>query len=900
MRRALRWGLRLFPKAFRERYGNELVDLLIAKTEQTRERHGRFGVVRLWVFQFIDLTHSAFSERRVERRRSMIHRRRRRGHLMFELLQDVRFALRALSRGPGFTAVIVVTLALGIGANTAIFSVVRAVLLQPLPYPDPDRLVTLWSQEGWPYGTNVAEYFDIRNRHSTLTDIAVYRVTGHNVTTGDGGAFRVTRVSVTAGFFSILGVPPLLGRTIGEEDDAPGKAAVAVLRHGFWQQQFGGNAGIIGQTVVLDGTPVTVVGVMPSGFAFPDEVKHWGPSVGVDIWMPARVDPTNPGGRGGHGLQSVARVRAGVSLDQASQDIRGISLVLHEENPGAYPTQFRAGWTLRLEPLHDSIVGGVRSVLLVLLGAVGLVLLIAVVNVANLLLAHGTTREKEIAVRAALGASRGRIVRQLLTESIMLSLLGGIVGVSLAVLVLGWLVSLAPSNIPRLAGTGLDAGVLAFALVLSILSGILCGMAPALYGSRTDLQQSLKEGDRGSTQGRGEHLRRGLVAVEVAVTLVLLVGAGLLIKSLSNLHQVDVGFRTDNLLTYHVTLPRAKYQSPASRIGFYQQLLTRMRGLPGVQNAGAISRLPLAQDFSVAVMAEGMAPNNERFPHGLIGLTAPRAVTPDYFGTMGLALLEGRFFDDADLTDAPYVAIVSDEFARAAWTDGESVIGKRVAFPSADPQWRTVVGIVKDTREEAGNVASERYRDAYFPLEQLPAGDMYVAVKAAGDPLSLVATIRGEVASLDPTVPIYDVRTMEDVVRRAIARPHFNAWLMTILAAVALGLGGVGIYSVVSYAVGRRIREIGIRMTLGAQPRNVIGIVLMRGMQPVLIGLAVGLAGVFGLARLLRSLLFNVNPIDWQTYGAVSALLAAVALIACYVPARRAVSADPTDALRQE
>ncbi len=814
--------------------------------------------------------------------------------------QDVRYAVRTFRRSPGFTVVIVVTLALGIGATTAIFSVVRAVLLEPLPYPNPDELVTLWSQDDWPYGTNMPEYFDIRDRQSTLTDFAVYQAFGQNMTTSDRPAVRVNGVAVTAGFFRILGVPPLLGRTIGDEDDAPGKNAVAVLRHGFWQRQLGGDPDIVGQTIVVYETPITVIGVMPSGFAFPDEVKHWGPTAAVDIWMPRGADPTNRGGRGRHGLQSVARVRAGVSIDQASQDIRGISLAMHEENPTAYPTQFRAGWTLRLESLQDSIVGEVRVALLVVLSAVALVLLIAVVNVANLLLARGTVRKKEIAVRAALGAGSGRLMRQLLSESVLLSLLGGVAGVGLAVLVLGWLVSLAPSDIPRLADTGIDAGALVFAFSVSLLSGALCGMAPAHFAAHINLQSCWKEGDRGSTVGHGQHLRRGLVAVEVAVTLVLLVGAGLLIKSLSHLQRVDTGFHSESLLTYHVTLPTAKYQSAESRVAFYQQLVTRMRGLPGVQNVGAISRLPLAQDFSVAVMAEGMPINQSRLPHGLIGLASPRSITPNYMRTMGLTLLQGRFFEKTDLGDALQVAIVSDEFARTAWPDDESVIGKRVAFPSTDPQWRTVVGVVKDTREEAGNLASERYKDAYFPLAQLSTGDMYVTVKVAGDPMELVAMIRREVAALDTDVPIYDVRTMEDVVRSAIARPHFNAQLMTTLAAVALALGGIGIYSVVSYSVGRRIREIGIRMTLGAQSGRVLRQVVGHGMWPVLIGLAVGLPAVFGVTRLLRSLLFEVSPADWQTYGVVSAILAGVALVACYIPARRAIQKDPISALHDE
>ncbi len=811
---------------------------------------------------------------------------------METFFRDLRFGLRMLRKHPGFAAIAVLTLALGIGANTAIFSVFHGVLLEPLPFPDPHRLVTLWSQEDWPYGTNGPEYFDLRERQTTLAGLAVYRVVGGNLS-GQGDPVRVTAAAVTAGFFPVLGVEPMLGRAFGEEEDQPGKDPVAVLRHGFWQRQLGGDPKALGRTLSFDGISYTVIGVMPPGFAFPD---------GADLWLPAALDPANPAGRTGHGLGSVARLRPGVSLDQASEDVRRISRAMHEEHPEAYPERFRSGWTLRVEPLQASLVGDVQPALLALLGAVGLVLLIACVNVANLLLARGTAREREITVRAALGASRGRLVRQLLTESVLLSLLGGAVGLGLAFWGLDQLVGLAPQGLPRLAGIGISAQVLAFVLAVSVATSLLFGLAPALFAVRGKLDEPLRNRAEGSAGPGREHLRGALVVLEVALTLVLLIGAGLLLRSFSNLRQVDLGFRTEQVLTVHLTLPRSSYPTAEARASFYDGLLARVGALPGVEAAGAISVLPLSGDFSFALMAEGMAANfPESYPHGLVVLSGPRAVTPGYFRVMGIALLAGRLFEESDRGDAPLVVMVSDDFAREAWPDAASVVGKRIAFPtSGEAEWRTVVGMVRDVRDEKANLAGRRYKDVYFPHAQQPAGDMFLTLRTAAEPTGLVGAVRGEVEALDPTLPLYEVRTMAEVVAHTLARPRLNALLMALFAAMATVLGAVGIYGVISYGVSQRTHEIGVRLALGAQPGDILRQIVGRGMVLVAAGLALGLAGAVVLTRWLESQLFGVAATDWAIYGAVAGLLAAVALAACYLPARRAMAVDTATALRYE
>lgn len=805
-----------------------------------------------------------------------------------DLRSDLLHACRILAANPGFAALSVLTLALGIGSSTAIFSVCHAVLIRPLPYPEPDRLVTLWSQEDWQYGTNGPEYFDIRQRQKTLQDIAVHAVVESSLA-ADGHPDTVVLAAVTGGFFPILGVPPMLGRTFADREDAPGKDDVVVLSHAFWQGRFGGDPATIGRTLSLAGAPVTVIGVMPPGFAFPDD--------SVDLWTPFAMDPAAAGGRGGHGLQSVARLKPSVSIRQASQDMRRISLQMHEEHPGSYPEQYRSGWTLRLEPLHASLVRNVRTALLVLLGAVGLLLLASCINAAGLLLTRLSSRAPEMAMRLALGAGRGRLLRQLLTESCLLSILGGALGVVLAFWGVGALLELAHDKIPRLTRIGLDWQVLAFALAVSLLTGVLFGLTPAVNALRADLQPTLKRTEnRGSPGGR--RWGDALVVLETALALLLLLGAGLLMKSFLVLQNVDAGFDAPNVLTFHLKLPATRYNLE-SALAFYEQLVQQLRSLPGVEEAGAISALPLGKDQSFALLAEGMAANVQGYPHGQISLSSPRFVTHGYFKAMAIRLVEGRFFTDSDRADSLKAALVSDDFARLAWPGEKSVLGKRIAPATrSKPVWFTVVGVTKDVREEAGNLSSERYKDAYFPLAQWPTRNMALTVKTRVEPDSLIDPIRRQVALLDDRLALYDIQTMEEVLYGAVAQPRFQTVLMTLFACMALILSSLGLYGVVSHSVSRRSREIGIRMALGARRVTILGWVVRRGIMPVLAGLALGLVSGLFLAGLLQSLLYGVSPTDWPTYLIVIVALALVALAACLLPARKASRVDPAAALR--
>ena len=818
---------------------------------------------------------------------------------MGTLWQDLRYGFRMLARSPSFTAVAVLTLALGIGANTAIFSVVNAVLLRPLPYPEPDHLVMVWNQmpnESLPQlWFSEPEFIDYRQRQQSFEDIAVFSTGGGNLT-GRDKPVRVTAANVSASFFSLLRVEPTLGRAFTPEEDTPGNDRVIVLEHGFWQRYWGGDRTIIGQTVKISEDPYTIIGVMPPGFSFPDG--------DVDLWAPIAIDTANPNPRGSHYLWALARLKPGITFEQATADMHNIAKQMEEDHPDYYWEG--RGWDTYLVPLQESFVGDVRPALLVLLGAVGFVLLIACANVISLLLARAAVREREFAIRAALGASRVRIVRQLLTESVLLALLGGGAGLLLAMWSIDFLFVFSPGSIPRLDEVGIDGRVLAFTLGISVLTGVVFGLVPALQVSKPDLHHALKEGGRG-IGGSGHHrLRNLLVATEVALSLVLLIGAGLMIRSFYRLLEVNPGYRTENVLAFRLVLPSASYTKGHQVIGFYQRLLEKIRALPGVRAAGIVSSLPLSGLASSGrVDVEDMPPNMPDSPFGYFE-TDHRIASPGYFHAMGMTLVKGRLLKESDDAEAPLVAVVDESFVRRVWLTREDPIGKRVSAhenPDGTPVWRTIVGVVRHVKNHGLGVAGRE--QIYFPHAQFPSAPfgfrgMYVALRTTGDPKIATSAVRNQVASLDPDLPMFDVQTLEDRLTRSVAQPRFNVLLLGIFATVALVLAVVGLYGVISYSVSQRTHEIGIRMALGAQPRDILKLVVGQGMVITLAGVGVGLAASFALTRFLQSLLFGVSATDPVTFTAVSVLLAAVALLACYIPARRATKIDPMVALRYD
>jgi putative ABC transport system permease protein len=812
--------------------------------------------------------------------------------MLGDLSQDLRFGLRMLLKNPGFTVVAVVALALGIGANSAIFSVVNTVLLRPLPYQDPDRLVMVWEDRtkgGFPRDTPTAGNFaDWRDQNQVFEGMAAIASSSFNLT-GTGEPERIDGKRVSASLFPLLGVEPQLGRAFLPEEDRPGGSRVVVLSHGLWQRRFGSDANITGRALTLNGESYTVVGVMPQGFQFPSRED--------DLWVPIAFTPQEATNRGRHYLQIVARMKPGVSLEQAQAEMNTIAVRLQQQYPN---TNTNVG--AAVVPLHEQVVGDIKPALLVLLGAVGFVLLIACANVANLLLARAAVRQKEISIRLALGASRLRLIRQFLTESILLAALGGAVGLLFAVWGVNLLRAFIPENISQAASITIDGKVLGFTLLVSLLTGLIFGLAPAAQTSNFNLNETLKEGGRDSAAGsRGNRIRSLLVVAEVAVSLILLIGAGLLLNSFLRLRNVDPGFSPDNLLTMQVALPDMKYPDHARRSTFYTELISRIEALPGVKSAAIANWIPLVrQGDSIGISFEGHpdpAPDQGQRPS-----VVTRVVNPHYFQTMGIPLLQGRGFGDQDKVDAPAVAVVSEGMVRRFWP-GEDPIGKRItpgALNSADPDdWITVVGVAKDVRQ--------------FELVAEPKPQMYLSYVQAGffaprhliistsvEPLSLAASVRRAVWEIDKDQPVSNIRTMEEVMSESIARQRFSMLLLGIFAAVALILAAVGIYGVMSYSVAQRTREIGIRMALGARRSDVLKLTVGGGLKLVLIGVVIGLGAAFVLTRLMSSLLFGVSATDPVTFVIISLVLMCVAALASYIPARRATKIDPMIALRYE
>ncbi len=822
---------------------------------------------------------------------------------MATLLQDLRYGARMLLKTPAITFIVILALALGIGANTAIFSVLNAVVLRPLPFERPDELLFLNERSAVLDEMSISypNFTDWRNQNHVFEKIGVYNRSSYNLT-GNGEAERILTGQCSADLFAALRAKPLIGRLFTNDEDKPGAAPVVVLSYPLWQRRFGGQPNILNQTLTFNGKGYTVIGVMPPDYAFPTRVEMWVP-------VGPLSDDQNWQQRGNHpGLYGVARLKPGVTQAQAQADMNTIAANLGQQYPDS-----NSNTNVRIRTMMEVLVGDtVKQTLWILFGAVGFVLLIACANIANLLLARATGRRKEMAIRAALGASRWRIARQLLTESVLLSLIGGGLGLGIARLAIKLILFISPTAIPRSREIGIDWRVLAFTLGVSVLTGILFGLVPALQAGEVDVHETLKEAGRGTSARHW--LRSSLVVVEVATTMVLLIGAGLMIRSFYRLQNVNPGFSYENLTSFTVALPGRKYTTPEQRSQFFNRLVQDLRSLPGVQSVGAASGLPLGNNgWQTSFLVEGQPPPAP----GDRPLMEACTVTPDYFRAMNIPLLHGRYFTEHDdrsfvagkdmsklnegerLVAGTNVIIVDEQFAKRYWP-GQDAVGKRIKFGSDEtaPSLE-VVGVVGRVKMEGLDTDSNRVQ-GYFSFSQVPFQAMTMIVKGQGDPNQLIAAARNQVRSLDADQPIYNIRTMDEIRGESTAPQRLNLTLLSIFAGIAFVLAIVGIYGVMSYAVTQRTHEIGIRMAIGAQPSDVFKMILGQGMMLTIIGMAAGLLGAFGLTRLMATMLFNVKPTDPLTFGGVALLLLAIALIACYIPGRRATKVDPVNSLRYE
>lgn len=807
---------------------------------------------------------------------------------MQTILQDLRYGFRTLTNKPGFTIVSVFTLALGIGANTAIFTVVDAALLRGLPYQSPDRLYHLFErtpQAEFPQREfSYPDYQDYQ-QNQVFTELAAY-TGGGGIITGRGEPERVFAPSASANFFTMLGVEPLVGRTFQPGEDKPGAERTAVLTYGLWQRMFGGDPTVIGQALTINGNSYTVIGVLPASFQFAFRP--------ADLWLPYQPTEAQLTRRFMHGTNLIGRLASGASVAQAQSEISAIAARIEAEH-----NQSHAGTGVTLVPLQEQVVGQVRPILLVLLGAVGFVLPIACANLASLLLTRSIARQKEIAIRAALGAQSRRLVRQLLTESVMLAMAGGAAGLLIASIGVDALVAALPdaqlNSLPFLKSLRIDPGILAFALGLSLLTGVVFGLAPALQSSRVDLLGALKEGGRTGTGAARQRLRGALVVTEIALAVVLLVGAGLMMKSLLRLLQVDVGFNPQNVLTMTVGLPASKYSEANRRISFHDQLTERITALPGVAGASIVNILPLVGGNTTRFTVEGdPAP-----PPGQEIEANFRVTGAGYFQTMGIPLINGRFFDERDKADAPGVVAISKTVAERVFA-GRDPIGQRLHYPGLNGPPDLIVGVVGDVKITGLDDAIKPV--LYYPYLQDPSTFTNLVVRTTADPATLVNVIRNECRTLEPDVAIFSVRTIEEMINDAPAAfmRRFPAFLIGIFAAVALLLATVGIYGVVSYSVSQQTHDIGVRMALGARAADILKMVLKQGLTLALLGLTIGVLAALALTRLLSSLLYEVQTSDPAILLSVAALLVVVALVACYLPARRATRVDPMIALRYE
>jgi putative ABC transport system permease protein len=819
------------------------------------------------------------------------------------MINDIRYGLRQLWKHPAFTVIAVLTLALGIGANTAIFSVVNAVLLKPLPFPAPDQLIavgmtdTRQKSQTDLNSLSYPDFFDFRDQNRTLASSALYRDRSFAMTSEEG-ATSLRGEKVSAEFFDVLGIKPQMGRGFVRDDEqgggGPGGFKV-ITSHDFWQKHFGADPNVLGRTVMLDRRPYTVIGVMPPGFQFPISTDP------IDFYVSIAEDAANPDGskpttteRGNHSLQAVARLKPGFTIEQAQSDLAAIAAALSKQYPDS-----NTNFGVATKPFREEMIGDVRTALYILFGAVICVLLIANANVANLLLARASARGKEIALRAAMGASRGRIIRQLLTECVLLSGLGGLFGLILAQWGTEALIKMVPENIPRISTIQLDASVLVFTLLVSLATGVIFGLVPAWQASHVDLNSSLKSGSRtgSGSEGKGR-VRNALIMAEVALALVLLISAGLLIQSFARLGRVAPGMKTERLLTARIGLPEVAYPKNENVIAFFDQFLPRLRALPGVESASAILPLPL----SGSNMTTSFDIEEHSLPEGQRPAAPVRIIGTDYFAAMGIPVRQGRVFDERDRFDSPPVVIVNERFA-AKYFPGQNVIGKRIqpGFSADDTgeKVRDIVGVVGNVKHLS--LKLEDSPEMYISRTQLPLHVMSLVIRTSvSNPNALTNSVRKELAAVDGTIPLTSVRVFDEYLSRSLARPRFNTLLLSIFAGTALLLTAIGIYGVMAYSVSQRTNEIGIRIALGAGKNSIFRLIVGQAMTLVGISLVIGLAGAFAATRLLNSLLFGVGASDPATFAGIVLLVSAVAFVAAWLPARRATRVDPIVALRAE
>jgi putative ABC transport system permease protein len=814
---------------------------------------------------------------------------------MSELITDVRYAFRSLARAPGFAFVAILTLALGIGANSAIFSVLNGVVLRPLPYESPEQLVrvasrfpTLGFDKFW---ISPPEYMELRERTRSFASFGAYR-TGMSSVGGDDAPTRAVSSVATADLFETLGVPARLGRPFNAEDDVPGGENVVTLSYELWQRAFGGDPDILDRTIIVNGSETSVTGVMPPGFDVAD--------ARVEVWIPGRLDPANRQNRGSHFLDVVARLNPNTTIQQARAELAVLLSGWAEANPDTHVPS-PEGHPIFLTGLQDDLIGGTRPALILLLGAVGFVLLIACANVANLLLARAESRQKEIAVRAALGAGRGRLVRQFLTEGVVLSLIGGALGLFIGYAGVRVLLATNPRGIPRALEVGLDGNVLLFTLLVSIVTGLIFGLAPALHLTKRTVTQSLRDGTgRTTASGTRQRVRRLLVVSEVALAVVLVVGSTLMLRSLAELQKVDPGFDPEGLLSFQLFLPAASYPQPTDQAAFLDRLIDRLGALPGVTSASAMSGLPPRRDVNANdTEFEGLAQTPDGPAHNT---DYWQFVTRDYLQTMDIPLRDGRLFTYADEGGTP-VILINERLAEVFYPD-MNPLGRRLRPPGDGVPWLTIVGVVKDVKQ--GGLEEPTGTEIYFLYPQVAREvgfaprTMNIVLRTAGDPDQLANIARAEVRSLDPQLPVANMASMNDVLHEAVAGPRFITMLLAVFAGVALALAAIGTYGVMAYSVTQRRQEIGIRMALGAQASTVLGMLLGQGVAVAGVGLALGIAGALALTRLMSALLFNVSVTDPLAFVSAPLLLAIVALTACFIPAHRATRVDPATVLKQD
>jgi len=913
-RRVYRLLLGVYPRVFRSRFGAQLESTFEDALRDGQAQQGVRGASLVWLRMLVDLAGSAVRERWAALREWSAERRarpvrewaqgttddpsKRRGDPMGTLVQDVRYALRTLRRQPAFTLIAVVTLALGVGANTALFSVVRATLLAPLPYGGPGEVAMIWSRwEGFDKTwVSDPEFVHYRERLRSFDDIALYSTFEINLTEGDEPE-RVMAASVRPNMLDVLGVSPVLGRGFREEEAVPGPATVVLVSWELWQRRWSGDAGIVGGTLNVNGVDRTITGVLPEGLALPLDFKSEQPT---EVWFPYALDGMASGalprGGGNHGAYAVGRLAAGVTEAAANAELRGYIRELN--TAGVYPPDMR--FDAFVVTADNEILGKMKPALLVLLGAVGLVLLIACANVASLLVVRGEDRRRELGVRSAMGANGGRLVRQLLVENLVLAVAGGVLGVWVAWLGVTLVRSLAPASLSRVPDASIDGGVLFFTALVSLLTAAVFGLIPALQARRTDVNSVLKDSGRSATMSRArQRARQLLVAVEVALAIPLAVGAGLLLRSFWRLVDIDPGFRAENVLTMRLSTPAAFYPADADVTRFYTDLLTRVRALPGVEHAGLIRVLPIDQEIGDScIQVDGYVP-----PEGRCTPADWQAASDGYFEALGLRLVAGRFIEATDTREAANVIVVNQAFVRSYYADGEA-LGKQVRFSFLGDTVaaQTVVGVVGDVRHNGitGPLKAAFYR----PLAQwsnstgFPQRSMALVVQATRNARALTAPVRAQIRELDPRLPVSSIQLMDDVLSRAVAQPRFTLVLLLAFGGLAIALSVVGIYGVVSYAVAARRDELGIRMALGAEPAAVVWLALRHGMAFAVGGVVAGTAVALSATRLLDNLVYELPTTDPLTYVAVALLGLAAALLASWIPAMRAARTDPATALR--